>query len=62
MICFHESDIDEPTRSLSGLILKNNVQAHFHKFPATVADFICIECLSAIGDPSPLIIGLQLAS
>ena len=55
MICFHESDIDEPTRSLSGLILKNNVRAHFHKFPATVADFIRSECLSAIGDPSPLI-------
>ncbi|EFX73484.1 hypothetical protein DAPPUDRAFT_307700 [Daphnia pulex] len=46
---------DEPTRSLSGLILKNNVRAHFHKFPATVADFIRSECLSAIGDPSPLI-------
>ncbi|KZS14399.1 Transportin-1 [Daphnia magna] len=46
---------DEPTRSLSGLILKNNVRAHFHKFPAPVADFIRNECLSAIGDPSPLI-------
>jgi len=46
---------DEPTRSLSGLILKNNVRAHFHKFPSPVADFIRNECLSAIGDPSPLI-------
>ncbi len=55
MFCFYVSDIDEPTRSLSGLILKNNVRAHFHKFPATVADFIRSECLSAIGDPSPLI-------
>lgn len=46
---------DEPTRSLSGLILKNNVRAHFHKFPSAVADFIRSECLSAVGDPSPLI-------
>jgi len=46
---------DEPTRSLSGLILKNNVRAHFHKFPPTVSEFIKSECLSAIGDPSPLI-------
>ena len=47
--------VDEPTRSLSGLILKNNVRAHFHKFPTAVAEFIRSECLSAIGDPSPLI-------
>ncbi|KAG7167950.1 Transportin-1-like [Homarus americanus] len=31
---------DEPTRSLSGLILKNNVKAHFHQFPPDVAQFI----------------------
>ncbi|KAG0718468.1 Transportin-1 [Chionoecetes opilio] len=46
---------DEPTRSLSGLILKNNVKAHFHQFPPDVAQFIKAECLSAVGDPSPLI-------
>lgn len=46
---------DEPTRSLSGLILKNNVKAGFNKFHPEVADFIKQECLSAIGDPSPLI-------
>ncbi|XP_076308610.1 transportin-1-like [Tachypleus tridentatus] len=46
---------DEPTRSLSGLILKNNVKAHFHKFPPQVAEFIKSECLSSVGDPSPLI-------
>ena len=46
---------DEPTRSLSGLILKNNVKAHYQNFPATVADFIKQECLNNIGDPSPLI-------
>lgn len=46
---------DEPTRSLSGLILKNNVKAHYLNFPPTVADFIKQECLNNIGDPSPLI-------
>ncbi|KAG5279084.1 hypothetical protein AALO_G00105900 [Alosa alosa] len=46
---------DEPTRSLSGLILKNNVKAHYQNFPPTVADFIKRECLNNIGDPSPLI-------
>ncbi|XP_071330001.1 transportin-2-like isoform X1 [Trachinotus anak] len=46
---------DEPTRSLSGLILKNNVKAHYQNFPPTVADFIKKECLNNIGDPSPLI-------
>ncbi|XP_018023344.1 transportin-1 isoform X1 [Hyalella azteca] len=46
---------DEPTRSLSGLILKNNVKAHFHQFPPDVAQFIKMECLCAVGDPSPLI-------
>ena len=46
---------DEATRSLSGLILKNNVKAHFDAFPKEVADFIKSECLSAVGDPSPLI-------
>ncbi|CAL1275016.1 unnamed protein product [Larinioides sclopetarius] len=46
---------DEPTRSLSGLILKNNVKAHFHQFPPEVTEFIKSECLSSVGDPSPLI-------
>jgi transportin-2 len=46
---------DEPTRSLSGLILKNNVKAHYQNFPPTVAEFIKQECLNNIGDPSPLI-------
>jgi len=47
--------IDEPTRSLSGLILKNNIRAHYDKFPPEVAEFIKQECLGSIGDPSPLI-------
>ncbi|MGH0176976.1 UNVERIFIED_CONTAM: hypothetical protein FKN15_074007 [Acipenser sinensis] len=46
---------DEPTRSLSGLILKNNVKAHYQNFPPAVADFIKQECLNNIGDSSPLI-------
>ena len=47
--------LDEPTRSLSGLILKNNVKSHYHTFPDPVKEFIKSECLDAIGDPSPLI-------
>lgn len=46
---------EEPTRSLSGLILKNNVKAHYNSFMPEVAQFIKKECLSAVGDPSPLI-------
>lgn len=46
---------DEPTRSLSGLILKNNVRAHYEKFPEEVTNFIKSECLNSIGDTSPLI-------
>ncbi|KAG7273729.1 hypothetical protein CRUP_001809 [Coryphaenoides rupestris] len=46
---------DEPTRSLSGLILKNNVKAHYQSFPNGVSDFIKNECLQNIGDASPLI-------
>ncbi|KAK9497607.1 hypothetical protein O3M35_004303 [Rhynocoris fuscipes] len=46
---------DEPTRSLSGLILKNNVKAHFETIRPDVMEFIKSSCLSAVGDPSPLI-------
>jgi len=46
---------DDPTRSLSGLILKNNIRSHFHQFPPDVVQFIKSECLCAMGDPSPLI-------
>lgn len=57
---FHQSVFisnhqDEPTRSLSGLILKNNVKAHYQNFPNGVSDFIKSECLQNIGDSSPLI-------
>ncbi|XP_022915663.2 transportin-1 [Onthophagus taurus] len=46
---------DEPTRSLSGLILKNNVRTHYHNLVSSVTTFIKQECLRAVGDPSPLI-------
>ena len=46
---------DEPTRSLSGLLLKNNIRAHYEKLPPDVAELIRTECLNSIGDPSPLI-------
>ena len=42
-------------RSVSGLILKNNVKAHLTNFPTEVTQFIKSECLLAVGDPSPLI-------
>ncbi|CAG9759260.1 unnamed protein product [Ceutorhynchus assimilis] len=46
---------DEPTRSLSGLILKNNVKSHFQNLEPNVAVYIKTECLQAVGDASPLI-------
>ena len=49
------TDQDDATRSLGRLILKNNAKAHFNKFPTEVTIFIKAECLSAVGDPSPLI-------
>ncbi|CAH1377804.1 unnamed protein product [Tenebrio molitor] len=46
---------DEPTRSLSGLILKNNVRTHYNNLQVNVTNFVKNECLQAVGDPSPLI-------
>ncbi|KAK4871835.1 hypothetical protein RN001_015959 [Aquatica leii] len=46
---------DEPTRSLSGLILKNNIKTHYTILMPSVTNFIKQECLQAVGDPSPLI-------
>ena len=43
------------TRALAGLILKNNVKAHFHQFPPDVVVYLKEGCLQAVGDPSPLI-------
>lgn len=46
---------DEPTRSLSGLILKSNVRLHGSKLQPEIVEYIKQECLNAVGDPSPLI-------
>jgi transportin-1 len=48
-------DEQEATRSLSGLILKNNAKSYYEKFPDEVRSYIKQECLSALGDRSPLI-------
>jgi transportin-1 len=45
---------DEPTRSLSGLILKNNIR-HATNLQPEIIEYIKRECLMALGDPSPLI-------
>ena len=47
-------DEQESTRSLAGLILKNNAKSHYDKFPDDVRTFIKQECLSALGDRSPV--------
>jgi transportin-1 len=49
------TDEQEATRSLSGLILKNNAKSHYEKFPDEVRAYIKQECLSALNDRSPLI-------
>lgn len=46
---------DEPTRSLSGLILKNNIRLHGSTLQPEIVEYIKQECLMAVGDPSPLI-------
>ncbi|KAG4073810.1 hypothetical protein HA402_001034 [Bradysia odoriphaga] len=46
---------DEPTRSLSGLILKNNIRTHGNTLQSEIVEYIKQECLRAVGDPSPLI-------
>ncbi|CAF0838510.1 unnamed protein product [Adineta ricciae] len=48
-------DEQEATRSLAGLILKNNAKSHYEKFPDEARAYIKQECLSALGDRSPLI-------
>ena len=46
---------DESTRSLSGLILKNNIKLHGSKLQQEIIEYIKQECLMAVGDSSPLI-------
>ena len=48
-------DEQEATRSLAGLILKNNAKSQYENFPEEVRAFIKQECLSALSDRSPLI-------
>jgi hypothetical protein len=47
--------LDEATRSLSGLILKNNIRLLWDAYPADVRQYVRQECLLAIGDSSALI-------
>ena len=51
----HNSLADDPTRSLAGLILKNNVRVHWDNFHATTHELIKNECVTHIGDRAPLI-------
>ena len=46
---------EEPTRSLSGLLLKNNIRSYYEKFPPNVTEFIKKACLECVGDDSALI-------
>uniref|UniRef100_A0A182WMC8 Transportin-1 n=1 Tax=Anopheles minimus TaxID=112268 RepID=A0A182WMC8_9DIPT len=46
---------NEPTRSLSGLILKNNIRIHGAQLQPGILEYIKQECLMALSDPSPLI-------
>uniref|UniRef100_A0A182MHE7 Transportin-1 n=1 Tax=Anopheles culicifacies TaxID=139723 RepID=A0A182MHE7_9DIPT len=46
---------NEPTRSLSGLILKNNIRIHGAQLQPGILEYIKQECLLALSDPSPLI-------
>lgn len=46
---------DEPTRSLAGLILKNNIRLHGTQLHTSIIEYIKHECLMALGDQSPLI-------
>jgi transportin-1 len=46
---------DDATRSLAGLILKNNIRSSWQTFPSDVKEFIKAECLNSIGDSANLI-------
>ncbi|CAL8108534.1 unnamed protein product [Orchesella dallaii] len=47
--------INDATRSLAGLILKNNLKQHYEALPKETIDFIKSECLVSLGDSSSLI-------
>ncbi|GAU89346.1 hypothetical protein RvY_01903 [Ramazzottius varieornatus] len=48
-------NLDDPTRSLAGLILKNNVRVQWENFHNTTQELIKHECVASIGDSSPLV-------
>lgn len=35
--------------------MKNNIKSHYENLPPSVTDFVKSECLTAVGDTSPLI-------
>jgi transportin-1 len=47
--------LGDATRSLSGLILKNNLKQHFESLPRETIELIKSECLLALSDSSNLI-------
>lgn len=55
MKCKHIFVTDEHIRSLSGLILKNNIKARYKELPAEVIEYIKAETLACFGDSSSLI-------
>lgn len=46
---------DETSRSLSCLVLKNNIRRHYQTFPNELKDFIKKRSLDLLGDPSAVI-------
>lgn len=57
--------IDEHTRSLSGLILKNNIKGRYNQLPREVINYVKAESLTCMGDPSSLIratVGILITS
>ncbi|ULU04712.1 hypothetical protein L5515_013596 [Caenorhabditis briggsae] len=50
-----KGQIDSTSRSLAGLLLKNNIRAKWNKYPQDVKFFVRTTCLKSIGDAEPLI-------
>lgn len=50
-----KDQIDGTSRSLAGLLLKNNIRAKWNKYPQDVKFFVRTTCLKSIGDQEPLI-------
>jgi len=47
--------LDDATRSLAGLILKNNLKQYYDEFPVETINLIKYECLNSLSDQSCLI-------